>query len=121
MLWVKIMQIDDITTNDGLTIIGGIKKIASRSSFYISVPNMLMIGVIFYNDSTIVQGIFPTVYYWLGFILFVFVPAVLLFDYSIMYPLEVKFANNQSEHTKRSPMYRDIQEIKRDIEEIKRK
>lgn len=114
----RLPQIDDYATGPWLVRIAGLKQLASRSQFYIGLPNTLMIAVLFYNDSPAVRSIFPTVYWWLGFIVLVFIPGVLAMDYSLVWPLEIKFKANHTQKSDRSPLYDRVMENQEKLNEI---
>ncbi|MBS3761210.1 MAG: hypothetical protein KGY43_07070, partial [Halodesulfurarchaeum sp.] len=73
-------QADDVLPTAPPQWIGGLRPYAARVQFFLGVPNTLMIGVLFYNDSPLIQSYVPTVYHWVAIILFGVVPAAVAVD-----------------------------------------
>jgi len=86
--------------------------------FFLGVPNTLMIGILFYNDSGLVQSVFPTVYHWVGFIIGVVVPAAIVVDRMLLHPAQIIYNQYQNGHESRSPNFRETMENQRKIEAL---
>lgn len=112
-------QIDDIESlpNNMLLFIGAIRTYMGRLNFFLGVPNTFMIAILFYNDTTVLHKIFPTVFHWILFIALVFVPSVILFDRMILHPAQIAYNHFQSSKENRNPVYKEVMEIKKMMEE----
>jgi len=98
------------------TTLGGILTLLQRCQFYFSLLNFLMILATFY---------YTTLRHFLSinFIIFLVIMAGLLFvlmlvEYVIVYPSLVAFQMHQA--YKRNPLVKDVEEIKREIKELKK-
>lgn len=111
-------QADDALPESVLRWVGGVRTYAARINFFLGVPNTLMIGVLFYGDSTLVQSIFPTVFHWVAFILFAVVPAAIALDRVVLHPAQIIYNQHQNGHENRSPNFRETMENQRRIDAI---
>jgi len=109
-------QADDYLPTSALRVIGAARTYAARMQFFLGVPNTLMIGVLFYNDSTLIQSVFPTVFHWVGFILGVVVPLAILVDRMVLHPAQIIYNQFQNGHENRSPNFRETMENQRKID-----
>ena len=111
-------QADEWLPDDLLRAIGALRTYAARMQFFLGVPNTLMIGVLFYNDSPLLQSFIPTVYHWIAVILFGVVPAAVLVDRVLLHPAQIMYQQYQNGHENRSPNYRATMENQRRIEAL---
>jgi hypothetical protein len=86
--------------------------------FFLGVPNTLMIAVLFYNDSVLLQSVIPTVYHWVALILFGVVPAAVALDRILLHPSQIIYNQHQNGHEDRSPNYRETMENQREIKRL---
>ena len=114
-------QADEWLPDDLLRAIGALRTYAARMQFFLGVPNTLMIGVLFYNDSPLLQSFIPTVYHWIAVILFGVVPAAVLVDRVLLHPAQIMYQQYQNGHENRSPNYRATMENQRRIEALHEK
>jgi hypothetical protein len=114
-------QADEWLPDDLLRAIGALRTYAARMQFFLGVPNTLMIGVLFYNDSPLLQTYIPTVYHWIAVILFGVVPAAVLVDRVLLHPAQIMYQQYQNGHENRSPNYRETMENQRRIEALHEK
>lgn len=111
-------QADDYVSGHIMQWIGALRTYGQRMNFFLSVPNTLMIGVLFYNDAPVLHAVFPTVYHWIGFILLVVVPAAILVDRVLLHPAQIMYNSHQSGRENRSPNYRETMENQRQIQDL---
>ena len=111
-------QADDVLPAAALQWIGGLRTYAARVQFFLGVPNTLMIGVLFYNDSPLIQSIVPTVYHWVAIILFGVVPAAIAVDRVLLHPAQIAYNAHQHGDEGRSPNYRETMANQRKIEAL---
>ncbi len=111
-------QADSYLPTEWLRPIGALRTYAARMQFFLGVPNTLMIAVLFYNDSAVIQSVIPTVYHWVAIILFVVVPAAVLIDRVLLHPAQIIYNQYQNGHENRSPNYRETMENQRRIEAL---
>jgi hypothetical protein len=111
-------QADDVLPTSTLRVVGALRTYAQRMQFFLGVPNTLMIGVLFYNDSPLIASLFPTVYHWVGFIVLVVVPAAVVADRVLLHPAQIIYNQFQSGHENRSPNYRETMQNQRRIEAL---
>lgn len=111
-------QADDVLPTSTLRVIGAVRTYAARMQFFLGVPNTLMIAVLFYNDSPLIQSYIPTVYHWVAIILFVVVPSAVLFDRVLLHPAQIIYQQYQNGHENRSPNYRETMQNQRRIEDL---
>jgi len=111
-------QADDVLPTSTLRVIGAMRTYAARMQFFLGVPNTLMIGVLFYNDSAAVQSVFPTVWHWVAFILGVVVPAAIVMDRTLLHPAQIIYNQFQNGHENRSPNFRETMENQRKIDAL---
>ena len=111
-------QADAVLPARAMNVIGAVRVYAQRMQFFLGVPNTLMIAVLFYNDSAAIQGVFPTVWHWMGFILGVIVPVAIAVDRVLLHPAEIMYNQFQNGRESRSPNYRETMENQRRIDEL---
>lgn len=111
-------QADTALPTWAMRYIGAVRTYGARMNFFLSVPNTLMIGALFYNDSPTLQGIFPSLLWWMGFLLFVVVPSGILIDRMLLHPAQITYNAHQSGRENRSPNYRETMENQRKIESL---
>lgn len=111
-------QADDVLPGQWMRIIGAARTYAQRVQFFLGVPNTLMIGILFYNDTAAIQSIFPTVYHWVAFILGVVVPSAILLDRTLLHPAQIMYNQFQNGHEDRSPNYRETMNNQRGINRL---
>lgn len=111
-------QADQYLPEDVMRTVGALRTYASRMSFYLSVPNTLMIATLFYGQSTIVRSLFPTVYHWVGFILVGVVPAAVFVDRFLLHPAEITYNAHQSSREARNPVYRELVKVSRQLDRM---
>ncbi len=111
-------QADDVLPTSTLRVIGAMRTYAARMQFFLGVPNTLMIGILFYNDSAVVQSVFPTVFHWVAFILGLVVPAAIVVDRMLLHPAQIIYDQFQNGHENRSPNYRETMENQRKIDAL---
>lgn len=113
-----VSQADSVLSTTALRYIGALRTYAARLNFFLGVPNTLMIGVLFYNDSAAIQSIFPTVYHWVAFIGFVVVPSAILSDRVLLHPAQIAYNAHQNSRANRNPTYRLVKENNRRLGEL---
>ena len=101
-----------------LQTVGALRTYAARMQFFLGVPNTLMIGVLFYNDSPLIQAYVPTVYHWVAIILLGVVPAAVAIDRVLLHPAQIVYNQHQNGDEARSPNYRETMENQRRIEAL---
>lgn len=111
-------QADDYLPTAWLRVVGALRTYAQRMQFFLGVPNTLMIAVLFYSDSPLVQSVFPTVYHWVAFILVVIVPAAVLVDRVLLHPAQIIYNQHQNGVEERSPNYRETMNTKREVKRL---
>lgn len=111
-------QADDYLPDAWLRIVGAGRTYAARMQFFLGVPNTLMIAVLFYADSALVQSVFPTVYHWVAFIVGVVVPAAVVVDRVLLHPAQIIYNQAQNGHENRSPNYRETMNTKREVQRL---
>jgi len=111
-------QADQAMPRSIMRYIGAVRTYGARMNFFLSVPNTLMIGALFYNDSQLLQSIFPGMAYWMGFLLFVVVPGAIVLDRVLLHPAQVIYDQHQNGRENRSPNYRETMENQRRIEAL---
>jgi len=114
-------QADEWLPDDLLRAIGALRTYAARMQFFLGVPNTLMIAVLFYNDSPLLQTYIPSVYHWLAVILFGVVPAAVIIDRVLLHPAQIMYQQYQNGHENRSPNYRETMRNQRRIEALHEK
>ena len=114
-------QADDYLPTSVLRYVGGMRTYAARINFFLGVPNTLMIGVLFYGDSKLIQSVFPTVFHWVGFVLFVAVPMAVVVDRVLLHPAQIVYNAHQSSHTNRNPTYRLVQDNNQRLQALETK
>jgi hypothetical protein len=113
-------QADEALPTRTMQLIGGLRTYAARMQFFLGVPNTLMIGVLFYNDSALIQSVIPTVYHWVAIILFGVVPAAVALDRVILHPAQIIYQSHQVDESGRSPNYEvtvETREAVRDLQQ----
>jgi len=98
--------------------IGGLKLLLTRSSFYISMLNFLMLASTSY---VIVIKEYFYIPFWIFLLgLIGMLVMVMIFEWAIMLPSEIAFTNWQYyEHN--NPIRTDLEIVKKSIEELKKK
>ncbi|WP_435551971.1 hypothetical protein [Natrinema sp. CGMCC1.2065] len=114
-------QADSYVPDDWLRVIGACRTYAARMQFFLGVPNTLMIAVLFYRDSAVIQSFVPTVWHWVGIILFVVVPSAVLVDRVLLHPAQIIYDQYQNGHENRSPNFRETMATKRKVEGLEEK
>jgi hypothetical protein len=113
-------QADERLPKSIMRVIGAGRTYATRMQFFLGVPNTLMIGVLFYNDSALIQSFVPTVYHWVAIILFGVVPAAVVIDRVILHPAQIIYNSHQVDESGRSPNYQvtvETREAVRDLQQ----
>jgi hypothetical protein len=113
-------QADERLPKSMMRVIGAARTYAARMQFFLGVPNTLMIGVLFYNDSALIQSFVPTVYHWVAIMLFGVVPAAVLVDRVILHPAQIIYQSHQVDSSGRSPNYEvtvETREAVRDLQQ----
>lgn len=111
-------QADTVVPVGIMRYIGAVRTYGARMNFFLSVPNTLMIGALFYNDSAALQSVFPTIAHWMAFLLLVVVPGAILLDRVLLHPAQIIYQQHQHGHENRSPNYRETMENQRRIEAL---
>lgn len=111
-------QADDVLPTHWLRTIGALRTYAARMQFFLGVPNTLMIGVLFYRDSPLIQTYVPTVYHWVAIILFGVVPAAIAVDRVLLHPAQITYQQHQNGRENRSPNYRETMANQRLIDDL---
>ena len=106
---MKLRQIETGTT------IGGILTLLQRAQFYFSMLNFLMILATFYY--TTLRHVLPIPFIVFAVIMAGLLLALMIVEYVVIYPSFVAFQVHQA--YKRNPLVRDVEEVKREIREIK--
>ncbi|MDI6860235.1 MAG: hypothetical protein QMC85_07045 [Methanocellales archaeon] len=101
------------------TFMGGVKTLLQETAFYITIINLIMITRLFYYSASDpwIRTFFP---HYLLFMLALVALAVLCmtFEYTIMYPSKMKFGQEQAVKADRSPLMREVLEIRRQLNRI---
>lgn len=113
-----LRQADEILPPRIMQLIGAARTYAARINFFLAVPNTLMIAVLFYQQSPLVQSVIPTVYHWVALILFGIVPAAVLCDRMLLHPAQIIYQHHQGARENRSPNFRETMENQREIKRI---
>ena len=113
-----LSQADQYLPEDVMRTVGALRTYASRMSFYLSVPNTLMIATLFYHQSSIVRDLFPTVYHWVGFILVGVVPGAVFVDRFLLHPAEITYNAHQASREARNPVYRELLKVSRQLDRL---
>lgn len=112
------MQADDVIPKQWMRWIGGLRTYAARLNFFLGVPNTLMIGVLFYNDTAALQAVFPTIFHWIGFLLLAVVPSAIAVDRILLHPAQIIYNQHQNGRENRSPNYRETMRTKRSVQRV---
>lgn len=110
-------QIDAYIPVGVLRYLGAVKTQTGRSRFYISFLQFAMIAVLFYNDSAAIQGLFPSMYAWAGFLL-VFGLLLMVADYVFVFPAEITYNQGQAARENRNPTFKEVKENGRQLERL---
>lgn len=111
-------QADEYLPNELMRAIGALRTYAARLNFFLGVPNTLMIGVLFYHQSAIARSLFPTVYHWVGFILFVVVPVAIFADRFLLHPAQITYNAHQGSREDRNPTYQELMKVSRQLDHL---
>ena len=98
--------------------IGGIKNVAGRTMFYVSIISFTMMLATSYE--IVISKYFDISFFLYAASTIVLVITCFLFDYVIMMPSEVSFVNHQM-YKHQSPIRTDLDEIKEELKVIKDK
>jgi len=97
--------------------IGGIKNLFSRTAFYISIFNFCMLCGVSYQ---IVIKEYFSIPLWIFIICALFMVVIaMVFEYTIMMPSEIAFTNEEV-YKHNNPIRRDLEEIKKDLDYLKK-
>lgn len=111
-------QADETLSQATLRVIGALRTFASRIQFFLGVPNTLMIGVLFYNDSPLLQAYIPTVYHWVALILFGLVPAAVAVDRVLLHPAQIVYNASQTDVSGRSPNFEETVRARERVDDL---
>ena len=111
-------QADEALSDTSLRVIGALRTFASRIQFFLGVPNTLMIAVLFYNDSALIQSVVPTVYHWVALILFGLVPAAVAIDRVVLHPAQIVYNAGQTDLSDRSPNFEETVKARERVDEL---
>lgn len=114
-------QADQVVPSDVMRYIGAIRTYGARMNFFLSVPNTLMIAALFYTDAAFLQRIFPTIWHWMAFLLFIVVPGAIVLDRVLLHPAQIVYDQHQNGRENRSPNYRETMENQRRIDALHEK
>lgn len=114
---MNVPQIDGYLPAGVLRVIGAGKTLAGRSTFYANFPQFLMIAVLFYKSSPTLQALIPSIYHWIGVVAICGVGAV-LFEYSVVMPSQIMFNAGQNSRENRNPLYKQIMELHRRLDDF---
>jgi len=96
-------------------VIGAVKELMSRVTFYVSVLNFLMLAVTAYY--TTIRHVLP-IPFWIFFaILIVIVIIAMILEYTIVLPSQIAFINWQV-YTHENLIRRDLEKVMKKLEEI---
>lgn len=110
-------QLDDYAPTKVLRYIGALKTQSGRSRFYVSFAQFAMIAVLFYNDTAALQEWFPSIWWWVGFL--VLAGGVLMVvDYVAVFPSEITYSQGQAARENRNPTYKQVRENTRRMDEL---
>lgn len=104
-------QADDWLSTRTMNAVGAVRLYAQRVNFFTSIPNTLMISVIFYQSTEILRAAFPTVVHWVAFYLFVLVPAAIVIDRVLLHPAQISYTSHQNSKRNRNPTHRLVEDI----------
>lgn len=99
--------------------LGGLSFLLRQTVFYFSAVNLVMITHVFYVTSPTVQSFFGS--YWLFLVVLgLGLLALMAFEYVVMLPSMFRFQQQQLYMSRRSPIYEEVLEIKRRLEELEK-
>lgn len=110
-------QVDEFLPKQWLRYLGATKTFAGRARFYFSYPQFLMISVVFYYDSQLIQSYFPNIYGWVAALVLLGL-ASMVFEYVVVYPAEVIFNRGQNERSGRSPTYDKLLDLEEKLDAL---
>ena len=113
---MRIPQLDDFTGPDLMRKIGAVRTFGSRAGFYYQLPQLIMIAGLFYFQVEALQSLVPTIWHWVGIIVALGVVVVLI-DYTVVYPAQITFRNDQSDRRERNPSFALTQDIYNEMHE----
>lgn len=110
-------QVDEFLPKQWLRYLGAGKTFAGRARFYFSYPQFLMISVVFYYESRLIQSYFPNIYGWVAALVALGLVSM-AFEYVVVYPSEVIFNRGQNEREGRSPTYDKLLELESKVDAL---
>lgn len=101
--------------------IGGAMWLVRQVAFYLSIVNFVMISRVFWDASAVVRGIFFQSY-WLFLIggLGLIMLVASFVEYKLVAPSWFKFQQHQSMTIERSPIYKEVIEMRKELADIKK-
>lgn len=111
-------QADAVVPNGVMRYVGAVRTYGARMNFFLSVPNTLMIAALFYTDAAFLQRVFPSIWHWMAFLLFVVVPSAIVLDRVLLHPAQIVYQQHQHGRENRSPNYHETMENQRKIEAL---
>lgn len=98
--------------------VGGVKNILTRSMFYFSLMNFIMISITSYT--VVLSDVINVTFFEFVFILSACISILTIFEYCVMLPSELMFVNHQI-YTHNNPIRNDLVEIREMLNELKQK
>lgn len=97
--------------------LGGLKTIAGRLTFYRGILTFLMIIPVAYNSSPTIRGVFPSVFWFAGVMMFLLGVAAVI-EYSVVYPSQLLFNKAQASKNDRDPIYRKAKQNEQKLDRV---
>ena len=93
----------------------------SRIGIYLALINWVMLSSIFWTSTPLVRSIFLNSY-WLFLFLGLggIIVIVLLIEWVVMFPSEIRFTQYQWAKGSRSPLYREVTETRKIVEKLEK-
>lgn len=105
-----------IPTQKRIKYIGGVKVLFTRTGFYITLLNFLMLTVTSYT--VVVKDVIKIPFWFFFLIICIVLFCAMLFEWVILLPSEIAFSNKQAyEHN--NPIRGDLEDIKREVDALK--
>lgn len=99
--------------------LGGLDYLLRRTAFWFSILNLILISHVFFVTSPAIQDFFGS--YWLFLVILGFgLLALMAFEYMIMVPSAMRFQQEQTYKSYRSPLWPRLDRIERELREIKK-
>lgn len=101
-----------------IPVIGGTLWMLRQVTFYISIINFVMISRVFWDTNTGIRSIFPNYWAFLFLGLGTITLVAMVIEYKVVLPSLFKFQQYQSYRLERSPIYKEVIELRRDVKKL---